>query len=275
MPLGLVHVLLRRRTQTLGLPEVRGGQQVPGVEGIRRGVREAPQMKTSSILVTNWNTSYSYTKSSAGHGDGPGSRDAESEPIRRRGFPGADARPLLRTLGPFDPGGVHVRRHVKALGPDRDLLELHGYRRAPGGRPFLPHLFLFLRQRPVGAQRRPGAKPGPHRTHSLLTRDVHLEHQLLHVRHRRCPALGDRPGDAPSTELSLGGGQRGSLLRRRSRRSRGLLRGHRVHHGLGLRLLRGGERVQGLLTHQPLVRGGLDLGRRLEPRFVVVAAVAG
>ena len=40
-------------TQTLGLPAVRGGQQVPGVGDIRQVVREAPQMNTSPILVSN------------------------------------------------------------------------------------------------------------------------------------------------------------------------------------------------------------------------------
>jgi len=42
---GRGHVLLGRPTQTLGLPAVRGGQQVPEVGGIRQGIRGAPPMK--------------------------------------------------------------------------------------------------------------------------------------------------------------------------------------------------------------------------------------
>ena len=52
MPLELPHVPLRRRTQTLGLPAVRGGQQVPGVGDIRQETRGAPQMKYHAFVLT-------------------------------------------------------------------------------------------------------------------------------------------------------------------------------------------------------------------------------
>ena len=52
VPLELVHVLSRRPLQTLGLPAVRGGQQVPEVGGIRRQTRGAPQMKFDNKSLT-------------------------------------------------------------------------------------------------------------------------------------------------------------------------------------------------------------------------------
>ena len=53
VPLELVHVPSRRLLPPLGLPAVHGGQQVPGLGGIRQELREAPPMNTSSILVSN------------------------------------------------------------------------------------------------------------------------------------------------------------------------------------------------------------------------------
>jgi len=52
VPLGLVHMPFRRPLRTLGLSTVRGGQQVPEVEGIRREARGAPPMKYHAFVLT-------------------------------------------------------------------------------------------------------------------------------------------------------------------------------------------------------------------------------